>query len=347
MNRAEWMREFWAKALAFACAVALVPFICLCGASLVFAYGFAWWTGGNEAYEKVLAWTQDRYWTRRGIWFLHWLHGIAIPLLIVAAVLLVVLIVCLACAAGRRPEREEVVPGWQEKIPFDLYLVLDTLIIGLLVALGIDAVYFLSDEPVAYALLLLGAVTVGAAVLLALWMTLCARVKIGRWWRNTVAFWVLALCWHFVRRCWRVLCAAGRGLRDLLRGVPLVWKTLLVVVGLSQLEFLTFLNGGMYQDAFLAWLLIRIAECAAALCVAIWLRRLQEQGEALAAGDLDAKVDTSRMLWDFRRHGENLNDISRSISLAVDEQLKSERLKTELITNVSHDIKTPLTSIIT
>ena len=52
------------------------------------------------------------------------------------------------------------------------------------------------------------------------------------------------------------------------------------------------------------------------------------------------------MYFDLKRHGENLNAISRGMSIAVEQKLKSERLKTELITNVSHDIKTPLTSIV-
>ena len=49
---------------------------------------------------------------------------------------------------------------------------------------------------------------------------------------------------------------------------------------------------------------------------------------------------------DLREHGEQLNNISMGLSAAVDEQMKSERFKAELITNVSHDLKTPLTSII-
>ena len=76
------------------------------------------------------------------------------------------------------------------------------------------------------------------------------------------------------------------------------------------------------------------------------MKRLQRGGEALARGDLAYHTDTRGMLWDFRRHGEDLNSIGTGMSAAVEERMKSERMKTELITNVSHDIKTPLTSIV-
>jgi signal transduction histidine kinase len=76
------------------------------------------------------------------------------------------------------------------------------------------------------------------------------------------------------------------------------------------------------------------------------LQKLRNAGEHLAAGDSEYKVDTRGMYWDFKRHGENLNRVGEGIAAAVARQMKSERLKTELITNVSHDIKTPLTSIL-
>ena len=79
---------------------------------------------------------------------------------------------------------------------------------------------------------------------------------------------------------------------------------------------------------------------------ALNLNRLRAGGEAIAEGNTDYKIDTDKMFLDFKKHGENLNSINKSISRAVEKQLKSERMKTELITNVSHDIKTPLTSII-
>ena len=80
--------------------------------------------------------------------------------------------------------------------------------------------------------------------------------------------------------------------------------------------------------------------------LAVCLRRLQKGGQALAAGDLDYLVDTSRLIGPFRRHGDDLNSIGDGMNRAVMQRMKSERMKTELITNVSHDIKTPLTSIV-
>ena len=82
------------------------------------------------------------------------------------------------------------------------------------------------------------------------------------------------------------------------------------------------------------------------LYFAVCLRKLQKGGRALAGGDLSFVTDTKGMFGDLKRHGENLNSIAGGMSIAVEERTKSERMKTELITNVSHDIKTPLTSII-
>ena len=76
------------------------------------------------------------------------------------------------------------------------------------------------------------------------------------------------------------------------------------------------------------------------------MKSLKAAGERLARGDIDEKIDTKHMYWEFKRHAENLNSIGEGMAAAVEQRMKSERLKTELITNVSHDIKTPLTSIV-
>lgn len=68
--------------------------------------------------------------------------------------------------------------------------------------------------------------------------------------------------------------------------------------------------------------------------------------EQIQQGDFDHKIPDNLRSPSMRKLGGYINNISDGFSSAVEEQLKSERLKTELITNVSHDIKTPLTSII-
>ncbi len=66
----------------------------------------------------------------------------------------------------------------------------------------------------------------------------------------------------------------------------------------------------------------------------------------ISSGKLDYKFQTSEFAGDYRELAEKINTIGEGLSNAVEENVKNERLKTELITNVSHDIKTPLTSII-
>lgn len=98
--------------------------------------------------------------------------------------------------------------------------------------------------------------------------------------------------------------------------------------------------------AFMFWFL---EKSVLALLVCWCIRQmwqLQKGGQRIAEGDLSHQVDTGKLYGEFKKHGDNLNSISSGMSRAVDERLKSERFRTELITNVSHDIKTPLTSII-
>lgn len=85
------------------------------------------------------------------------------------------------------------------------------------------------------------------------------------------------------------------------------------------------------------------------LCYLRWNReqkRIRDASAALASGDLAYKVNEKQLHFVWRDLGRDLNSIGDGMALAVEERLRSERMKTELITNVSHDLKTPLTSII-
>ena len=90
-------------------------------------------------------------------------------------------------------------------------------------------------------------------------------------------------------------------------------------------------------------------DCLMLPCMVQWNKekaRICKASGALAAGDLSYKVDAERLHLVWHDLGRDLNSIGDGMTAAVEERLRSERMKTELITNVSHDLKTPLTSII-
>ena len=132
--------------------------------------------------------------------------------------------------------------------------------------------------------------------------------------------------------------------------MSLTQKGIWAYIGITIVEiiFVAILAAGSMRG--LLWVVIYII--LKWLCIVgivayiIQTQELYKCAKEMAEGNLDRKADTSKMFWVFRAHGEHLNQISDGMAKAVEARMKSEHLKTELITNVSHDIKTPLTSII-
>lgn len=245
--------------------------------------------------------------------------------------------VFIMCGAGHRNGRRGIVPGALTTIHLD---VLTVFFVGGALIFGMCVLKAASIVNVAAMTALLAA---GGAVL-AVWLTFycmdfAVRVKMGKCWRYSLIFIML-------RWLGRVLRFLGRELIGLISGLPLIVTTLNVYFGICIVELVGVIKYLRHSEGFLLWVLEKVILLVVLMYIALAFRKLLQASRALAEGQGNYQVDTSRMMWVFREHGENLNSLALGISKAVEERTRSERMKTELISNVSHDLKTPLTSII-
>ena len=260
---------------------------------------------------------------------LSWLTehaGLTVTLTVLAALLSLFFFCFSMASAGHWAGHEGIHLTWLDKIPADVWL------------LVLLCTFFIGWEAFYYEW---GRVFFCAALVPLVLLFLCAfaaQCKAGTVLRS-------ALIGRIAQFLWRIVRAIFRALLHTLARLPLVWKTALVGLVIAGAEFLLYIND-FYRVRYGAFLMMKIIELLAVLYIAVSLRALQKGGEKLARGDFSSPIDTRYLIGDFKRYGQELNDVQGGLEQAVQEQMKAEHLKTELITNVSHDIKTPLTSIV-
>ena len=291
---------------------------------------------------------------------------------LISLVVAVALLIFLLCSAGHKADFEGIYLSKFDKFPIDILIVIWA---GLTVLLAWGIVSFIDltfYELVTYnydpalwsampflAVLLVLAIVLDAILLAILLMTSAVRLKTGNYIKSSLIIIVLNFAFGILKKvlifAFKVLKNSSRRIFrfckktlhliwSFLRSIPLVWKTVIAVICIMFIEFILLaLDWGEWWPA--AWIFTGVL-CLGVIVVAILLKRIKKGTEEIAKGNLYKKIDTKYMFLDMKDHAENINNINDGIAKAVEERMKSERFKTELITNVSHDIKTPLTSII-
>lgn len=334
--------KFWARAVAFFLFCATAAVLACCIAGVVYCYSKEWYKTGlnvtftteGDEWDYAIDGTNAIMTDKTG--FKEFAYKNRNSMMVygfIAGITALACFVFLICSAAHRSGTEDCVPQRQDKIPYDLYLPSAILLGTGLCAMLVECVaYELNTVKAVTAALILACL---AGVFMALCMTTAARIKTGTLFKNTLIY--------------RLCTGVGMGASSMLSSISGAWRFSLAFAGYllinALLSYRFFTRGG-----FLTFLLL-IAVNGGALYFLLkmikQMRTLSAAGQAMANGDLSYCVDTSGMKREFREHGENLNSIGRGMAIAVNERMKSERFKTELITNVSHDLKTPLTSIVT
>ena len=269
--------------------------------------------------------------------------------------------VYLCTDAGRKPGIPEVRAGGLNRIPLDVYLVGGGCLIAGCIAGGVALMqYLLPSDVITACCIGIALCYLGCLVFVGFCFAFVAQLKTpgGFWWRNTLCGWCLRQCVRFavwlesilstktlpwlvrvVKKLWRIVCGCASWLEKrvnrFISYLPLVWQWLLAG---AACVVLVFASEGSFWSLVLWGLLI----CYGAYCFG----KLMDSASRMSKGDLNIKVDEKHMVGAFAQFAESLNNLANVTMEAARKQLKSERMKTELITNVSHDIKTPLTSII-
>ena len=162
-------------------------------------------------------------------------------------------------------------------------------------------------------------------------------------WKLVKFFWLelKKLCVRFFSVLEKCMIWLGKTLARFADLLPLTWQWLVAAF------VLLFALGITISTERVGWILLGVCTVLAVVLYGSGaFGTLLESAKRMRRGDLDTKVDDGLLVGCFRDFAQELNGLADVAVVAAQKQLKSERMKTELITNVSHDIKTPLTSII-
>ncbi|MDD3338596.1 MAG: HAMP domain-containing sensor histidine kinase [Lachnospiraceae bacterium] len=249
----------------------------------------------------------------------------AVITFVISILLLLITITLLTITAGHKYASEDLVllshDKWKTEIALAFWGFMASLII---MALG-GCMSFISENVVVPGLLLIPTILIGDGLLLTAYMSLIRRIKARTIWKNSL------------------LCMFVSWFKRIYQNRNLLWRLLIAFGVYFLLNFFFAAAGG-----FGYFLIILLNAGALVLLVRSVLekQRLLTDTRIIAAGELDHKVETITLHDSNRELGEAINNIGDGLQNAVATSVKSERMKADLITNVSHDIKTPLTSII-
>lgn len=267
-----------------------------------------------------------------------------------AALVAVICVLWLCVVAGRNDLDEELhlnaFDRWKTEFAAGVVIlgwILPTVIVGLSAAWGItytlssfmdNIVYQSSSSANAQASVYIVGISMLSAYTLGMFLigllSLVRRIKAKTVWSNSIT---------------RMLCIFAK---DLFTNLGSIWKTVILSGGFIFIHWaaIVYRTSGISRLAFFLLLLLDIAAFIYAVYKAIGRERIKRGIRKISHGEIGYEISLERLAGEHREIAGDINSIGEGLEVAVAESVKNERLKTDLITNVSHDIKTPLTSII-
>lgn len=241
----------------------------------------------------------------------------------------IISLVYLTLATGRRTEEEKIHLNPIDKIKTEILV---AAFIFMMVELVILITKVNSEEWAVYGIIVASG-TVSLVIdglFLIFYLSMVRRMKAEMLWETSVACWL------------------ERGIRKVFARQKTTVRVLLLFAGHMAVCFILAVGAFYYRSmtALVLLLLFSAGECYMILRKAVEQYQIRLGVEKIRDGALSGKIDIEQLHGEEKSLAEAINNIGEGLLHAVDDSTKNERMKADLITNVSHDIKTPLTSII-
>lgn len=260
----------------------------------------------------------------------------------IATILLVVILIYLIISIGHVKNNKEIDLNDLDKIPIEIILFIAIVGISIIICIASEGLGYLTDEYYKFAVNMVLAGYFVSYILCAITsVTIIKRIKAKTLLKESIIGRFINWCFKIVKKIFSKISIAYK---EITNSIDRTAKLLLYILAygiVSLLLIMAFGGFGFFLDlCILGYVLYKFIEKMNCY------HKIENHLKNMYEGDNTAKLIPSDFTPEFQNIITYINDISSGFENAIEEGIKSERLKTELITNVSHDIKTPLTSII-
>ena len=251
----------------------------------------------------------------------------AIPFLIILIIALVPIIIV---GVGRTRKQEGIKLNWYDKILVEVAALISMFIgaIGACFTISVNGMNTMTSFVLGISVICVGIFIMYLACIL-FFETVVKRLKTHTFIKTTFIYWIYDK------------------IRGFLKDIKITKKLVLYFILFILANLVCF--GILWSNGFPGFVLTVLLYGVTYSFLSKRIKsyaKISETVHELYNGNTDIEIDENQMVKEMQETAKEINDIAGGLSNAIEEKLKSERLKTELITNVSHDIKTPLTSII-
>lgn len=253
---------------------------------------------------------------------------VAIAVGSICAIIILCLIIFLMTTVGKKENDKSII----RKIPLEI--VLAAVVIAFLFMGGINTAASFDENLDILCLIIVANVVITVSAVVGTCMAAALKMRQKNLWESSLTYKI----YIFIKYIFLFLL-------KIVRSIPMVWKASLSMVVMLFICWVILMRwfGANIPPGWYIWAVILFI---LVVYISSGLKKLRDGARHFAKGDFSYHIGEEGMVWDMVGHARDLNSIGKGIAKAVEEKTKSERFKNELITNVSHDIKTPLTTII-